>query len=1062
MSTIVDFFKSADIPFINIIIVKNAEGKKIPIGLPKDYSKLSRESIIELNNRPNILSYNEKYNNPKSSICGFLGLTDNIYCIDIDDENIKNINDYIKFLKENFKNNPNIINIISCLPYTPGNTKGIHIYIKIKYINEEYLGTNVFKNIKGDFFGPNKNNGNKFIWENIDKNIFNYNHEIPEINFEDIKDLFKSEISLNINDDNCDLINIDVSDINDSPEVIEIVKLISKSRFHDTNQWISMCTAFKKAGVSFKLFVSCSMSSSKYDFKACHDLYYKQCKNIVPNIKNISLLKYIARIDNEQKYIIKYGKNTNNASIIDNANIEELDKDLYNIIDINNRYLDLDKSDVIKNNVDLFFKSDIKTLSIKSPYGTGKSILLQKIISLYNPKRILFFSYRRSLTSDIYSKFIDYKFNDYRSNNVDCDRLIIQPESIRKLIDNTNTIKYYDLVIMDESESILSQFNSPTFKGDSRQCFNIFYNILSHQKTKIIALDGDLDYRSYEFYKQLGKSINIRNVFKNNKKIYKFIDDEEDFNKNIFSDIEKKIKISVASMSSSYIERLEYHINSNYKDIKILKITGLSDDNIKKDVLLNINDKIGNYDIFLYSPSVEAGVDINKIGFKQYGVVCPLSCSSRSFRQMLARTRNIINDEVIILNLGLKYNSINYIDFWKYEEIKEIINTYDRKYFEEDIYNDYEGTKVVVKNSAYNLIYGYNRLEKINNTSIIFMQNLINQLVNNNHVVIVPELKKVYTKEEKEIKKENKKDIDKKTSVNSKIIDAADITTDIYKSLIEKQKKDNATEEDKILINRYLYQNTLGIKELNEELLKKFDLQSIRRHLSLLDSSLLRNDDSINHIEQQTKIDIIKDSIKILGFDNLYNNEHYIQKWIIDSRKEEILTKSKLCTEWYEIKLLFNLDKSNECITDIRSYISTLNKILEPYYYRIDNKKRSCKDQNDKTCSMTVYYISIVNNIDEIIYNKHFNKNNGYLSQIDKIILDNLLYNIRYSEYKYQEYLDTAKILDERIERNYINKVRSLENKYERFLYKRLNQYVYDPNFNEDGSVIISTNSPLD
>ena len=43
----------------------------------------------------------------------------------------------------------------------------------------------------------------------------------------------------------------------------------------------------------------------------------------------------------------------------------------------------------------LFSDSSIKSLNIKSPYDTGKTQLLKQVMTKYNPKRVLWLSYRK-------------------------------------------------------------------------------------------------------------------------------------------------------------------------------------------------------------------------------------------------------------------------------------------------------------------------------------------------------------------------------------------------------------------------------------------------------------------------------------------------------------------------------------------------------------------------------------------------------------------------------------------------------------------------------------------
>ena len=94
------------------------------------------------------------------------------------------------------------------------------------------------------------------------------------------------------------------------------------------------------------------------------------------------------------------------------------------------------------------------------------------------------------------------------NNDYDSDRLIIQIESLMRLSNNdfideyTEQIKQYDLIIVDEIESVLNQFNSPTYKNKSKETFEYFRELLRYSK-KCIFLDGDLSDRSYSFINSL-------------------------------------------------------------------------------------------------------------------------------------------------------------------------------------------------------------------------------------------------------------------------------------------------------------------------------------------------------------------------------------------------------------------------------------------------------------------------------------------------------------------------------------------------------------------------------
>ena len=94
-------------------------------------------------------------------------------------------------------------------------------------------------------------------------------------------------------------------------------------------------------------------------------------------------------------------------------------------------------------------------------------------------------SYRITLSYDIYSNFKNYGFKLNTDHDFETDRLIIQAEFLLKLIIDKKTIQKYDLIVIDEVESILRQFSSPTFKGAAPTSFHLLVNLLKHPSTNL-------------------------------------------------------------------------------------------------------------------------------------------------------------------------------------------------------------------------------------------------------------------------------------------------------------------------------------------------------------------------------------------------------------------------------------------------------------------------------------------------------------------------------------------------------------------------------------------------
>ena len=169
------------------------------------------------------------------------------------------------------------------------------------------------------------------------------------------------------------------------------------------------------------------------------------------------------------------------------------------------------------------------------------------------------------------------------------DKLIIQLESLLKLDDNLNLFiddniaefPSYDLIIMDEIESILNQFNSPTMKGQAFKIWKYLVNII-HNSNKLIVLDGDISSRTHQFIKQFETSTNLYNNFKANKKNITIIKNKKGFLNDIYENLDNDKKIVIVSQGSNEGRFLEEHLNTKYPHLKVGFYYSKTDDHKKR------------------------------------------------------------------------------------------------------------------------------------------------------------------------------------------------------------------------------------------------------------------------------------------------------------------------------------------------------------------------------------------------------------------------------------------------------------------------------------------------
>lgn len=116
---------------------------------------------------------------------------------------------------------------------------------------------------------------------------------------------------------------------------------------------------------------------------------------------------------------------------------------------------------------------DVKTLAVRSPMGSGKTVQLKRVLAEHSDKRILILSFRKSFTIDIANN-TGFKSYLNTKNIKEEPRLIIQVDSLGKIAGCN-----YDILICDEIESIIEQMSSSQIRHKPR-VFSVFKSLWRH------------------------------------------------------------------------------------------------------------------------------------------------------------------------------------------------------------------------------------------------------------------------------------------------------------------------------------------------------------------------------------------------------------------------------------------------------------------------------------------------------------------------------------------------------------------------------------------------------
>jgi len=303
-----------------------------------------------------------------------------------------------------------------------------------------------------------------------------------------------------------------------------ILRHLSDDRANDYGDWVNIAFILHNEGCPFELFDEFSQrSSDKYDEKAVFDLW-NSIRGTRQKPLTIATLLYYLKKDNRGAFnYLKLNSDKPDARILKAFNkmftiTDESVKNSclkYEIFE--ERYLKKERYQV---------PGDIL---VKSYLGTGKTECLAALPEISDQtKNIIILTNRRRLAKEFAKRFRggDTHINcylDYDSKKHTCqffNRIIIQPESLWRIDDDV----VYDLLIIDECESVFSQFNAPTMKTrdiereklmptladeiffDRHSEFVHRWKRLVKHTNKIILCDAFLSQRTIDVYKDLGRA----------------------------------------------------------------------------------------------------------------------------------------------------------------------------------------------------------------------------------------------------------------------------------------------------------------------------------------------------------------------------------------------------------------------------------------------------------------------------------------------------------------------------------------------------------------------------
>jgi hypothetical protein len=210
------------------------------------------------------------------------------------------------------------------------------------------------------------------------------------------------------------------------------------------------------------------------------------------------------------------------------------------------------------------------------------------------------------------------------------------------------------------------------------------------------------------------------------------------------------------------------------------------------------------------------------------------------------------------------------------------------------------------------------------------------------------------------------------------VVESPDIDDILYEELLKKQKRDEATEIDKISIDKHHWKRCLGVDVLNEEIIDKFTKESILNFTSLISDENIPHHTDNQTVEMRDRARLITGLINDLGFSHIFDT-HIIEGEQFDENVQNIISNNPIFTQMESTKIRFGLEKKQSKMETNKQILGFINTLLSRFHVSIVYKRIKKKGE-----LIRAYEIKILNDINELL---------EYRIQKGLILHDN--YNIR-------------------------------------------------------------------
>jgi len=307
----------------------------------------------------------------------------------------------------------------------------------------------------------------------------------------------------------------------------------------------------------------------------------------------------------------------------------------------------------------------VDTLVVRAQMKCGKTRALRVFIDSYFPQLaagslepaaiVRLLTFRRTFTEHLRADFPDFGVYSDRTGAIGADqpRMIVQVESLHRIQAGRpgGAQPAPDLVVLDEVESILDQFDSGLHKNFELAFANFEWLLASAKH--VVCMDANVGDRTLRLLQKLrpGKPITFHwnSVARGAGETFEVTCSPSEWHAELLASIGAGRRVAVASNSIKEALVVAETVRTRFPN-KRLQLYSSKTSQAEKDEHFADVHKFWAVDVLIYTPTVSAGVSFELTHFDEmFGFFNENSCSVESSRQMMGRVRNLARHRTVLM-----------------------------------------------------------------------------------------------------------------------------------------------------------------------------------------------------------------------------------------------------------------------------------------------------------------------------------------------------------------------------------------------------------------------------